>query len=345
MTALESRITVGKQLLMIKKVSLAVGATLVCLLVAEIVVRVMGIAPGVTRLRIDLPHGSFQSSPNPLLRYEPRPGSPGVNAYGIRDRDYPVAKPTGTIRILVVGDSVGYGFCNDEESLRLEDLFMKRLERKLNEASAAPVEVINLCVSGYDTVQEIEFLEQKGLPLDPDLVLVAYCLNDDFDASMELNYFRQHPQFGVNNEIGRRLFLGSHLVRLFWLRNWKPGPPRPERPAQGELSRTERGFRRLAELASEQGFQPLIVVFPLFEPLETYRWHRSHTRAAHVARKFGLPVLDLLQPFSKISGGNLKKLQGRCNREHPDESGHEVAAAAIQEHIWKSRLLRLPSSE
>ncbi len=135
-----------------KKILLAVGTTMVCLLVAEMALRLLGVAPGVTRLQVDLPHGSFQSSRNAVLRYEPRPGSPGVSAYGIRDRDYDQNKPDGGLRILVIGDSVGYGFCNDREVLPLDSLFMKRLEKNLQQVESAPVEVINLSVSGYGTV-------------------------------------------------------------------------------------------------------------------------------------------------------------------------------------------------
>ncbi len=316
------------------------------LLAAEIVLRLLGTAPGVTRLQIDLPHGTFQTSRNPVLRYEPRPGSKGVNDYGIRDHDYNVDKREDTLRILVIGDSIGYGYCNDGQNLFLDDLFMKQLERNMQKSSPTPVEVINLCVSGYDTVQEVEFLAEKGLALDPDLVVVAYCLNDDFDASMELNYFRQNPQFGIDSEIGQRVFLSSHLVRLIWLRLRKPeSPPPARRPKKEKISRTERGFERLASMAREHDFQPVVVVFPLFESIDTYRWHPSHQRAATLASKYGIPVLDLFRPFQEASGGNLKLLQGRCNREHPDEAGHKVAALAIEEYLRKSGMVSLPGQK
>ncbi len=325
-----------------KKIILAASTTLFCLLFAEMLVRLLGMAPGVTRLEIDLPHGTFQASRNAVLRYEPRPGSQGVNDYGIRDHDYDMNKAEGSLRILVIGDSIGYGFCNDHESLLLNDLFMKRLEKSLQKTFPVPVEVINLCVSGYDTVQEVEFLAEKGLPLDPDIVLVAYCLNDDFDASMELNYFKQQSQFGIDSEIGQKVFLSSHLARMIYLRNWKPEPQAPQRRQPERVTRTERGFSRLATLAEEAGFQPVIVVFPLFEPIESYRWIKSHRRVAALGRKFGIPVLDLIVPFKEATEGDLRQLQGRCNREHPDETGHAAAAVAIEKYLRETGLLRAP---
>lgn len=322
---------------MLKKLSLTIATVVACLALAEGVVRLLGLAPGINRIGVDMPHGSFESSPNPVLRYVPRPGSPGISAYGIRDRDYPTAKPAGGVRILVIGDSVGYGFCTDREVLAVESVFPKQLESILQESAAAPVEVINLCVSGYDTVQEVEFLVEKGLALHPDIVLVAYCLNDDFDASAELQRFRANPQFGIDSEIAQRLFLKSHLLRLVWLRHWRPQPQ-----GQPELvSRTERGFQRLVSLAREHRFRPAVVIFPLFESVATYRWHRHHARAAQLAARFGMPVLDLLEPFTAASEGDLRRLQGRCNREHPDETGHRVAAEAIERFLADNGLLRM----
>lgn len=328
-----------------KKILVVAVSTLIGLLTVESGLRLSGTVPGVTRLEINLRHGSFQSSRDPLLRYVPRPGSVGVNSYGIRDHDYDRKKPAGVERILVIGDSIGYGFCNDRESLNLDDLFMKQLERNLRDVGPMPIEVINLCVSGYDTVQEVEFLVKKGLDLDPDLVLVAYCLNDDFDASMELNMFRRHPQFDIESRIGQRLFLSSHLVRLLWLKFADPQSGPRKAPPQETVSRTERGFRRLAALARKHGFQPLVVVFPFFEPYDRYRWHGTHRRVAELAAQYDIPVLDLLEPFLAASGGDLKQLQGRCNREHPDETGHDAAAIAIQDYLQETGALRLPPAD
>ncbi len=322
---------------MVKKLSLAAAGVLLGLAIAEVVVRLLGLAPGVNRIRVDMPYGSFVSSPDPILRYVPRPGSIGINAYGIRDHDYPLARPAGGLRIVIIGDSVGYGFCNDGEVLGVDSVFPKQLEQMLRQSSSRPVEVINLCVSGYDTVQEVEFLVQKGLALHPDIVIVAYCLNDDFDASAELMRFQANPQFGIDSAIGRSLVLKSHLARLIWLRHWRRPPPAP----QGSVTRTEAGFQRLATLAREHGFQPVIVVFPLFEPAATYRWGQFHRNVAQVAARFNFPLLDLFGPFSAATGGDLRALQGRCNREHPDERGHRAAAQAIQQFLEARGLLAL----
>jgi lysophospholipase L1-like esterase len=103
-----------------------------------------------------------------------------INSHGIRDREYDVRKPAGTYRIAAIGDSITFGNRLAQEltySERLEGLFVDRA-----------VEVLNLGVGGYDTLQEVARLEQVGLQFDPDHVVVGYCVNDAGVASVNRKY-------------------------------------------------------------------------------------------------------------------------------------------------------------
>ena len=186
-------------------------------------VRLLGLAPRIDPIVLDRPYATFISSPNPILRYVPKPGADGISAYGLRDFDYPLAKPDGTYRILVLGDSIAFGYCNPTEFIARDDTFPKVLERRLNDPplpGIERVEVINLSVSGYDTAQEVEFLRVKGLAFDPDLVLVAYCLNDAEESSTELEGFREDESWEtfelLGAEASEMLLMKSHLVRAIW---------------------------------------------------------------------------------------------------------------------------------
>src|SRR5262249_46061030 len=89
-------------------------------------------------------------------------------------------KPPGITRILFLGDDVvsGYGVAPEE-------VIPKRLEAALK-ARGRPVEVLNFGVSGYDTQQEVEFFQIRGIKYQPDVVVLAYVLNDNRYASQEL---------------------------------------------------------------------------------------------------------------------------------------------------------------
>jgi hypothetical protein len=117
---------------------------------------------------------------------------------------------------------------------------------------------------------------------------------------------------------------------VIWLRHAKP---ESGRVAPTASSRTEAGFERLASLASTHGFQPVVVVSPLFEPAASYRWHAQHRRVTELATRSDFPVLDLFESFAAAGEGDLRRLQGRCSREHPDERGHRVAATEIRRFL------------
>jgi lysophospholipase L1-like esterase len=107
--------------------------------------------------------------------YELDPARPGVSEQRTRDRVYAIPKPPAVFRILVLGDSIAYG-----ARVRRRDAFPERLEASLA-ASGQPVEVVNAGVSGYTTWNEARWLEERGRAFEPDLVLVATCLNDVVD--------------------------------------------------------------------------------------------------------------------------------------------------------------------
>ena len=66
----------------------------------------------------------------------------------------------------------------------LEHLFATHLENALSEH---PVEIINLSVGGYGTLQEYLYLREEGLKYQPDLILLAFPPgNDLWDNSIEL---------------------------------------------------------------------------------------------------------------------------------------------------------------
>ena len=97
-----------------------------------------------------------------------------VNALGLRDREIEARKPEGTRRILCLGDSFTFAL-----GVRLEDLYVKQLERRLaSEGGALRIEVINAGVAGYNTRQELITLLTLGMSLDPDLVVVGFYWND-----------------------------------------------------------------------------------------------------------------------------------------------------------------------
>jgi hypothetical protein len=97
-----------------------------------------------------------------------------TNAMGLRGPPIEPQKPPGTVRIVVLGDSVAFGWGVDDEVT-----FLRRWEAARNaRADGRRYQVINTGHPMYDTTQEAALLAEQGAALDPDLVLLVYVVND-----------------------------------------------------------------------------------------------------------------------------------------------------------------------
>jgi lysophospholipase L1-like esterase len=97
-----------------------------------------------------------------------------INSDGFRDREFEVEKSNNTFRIVVLGDSVAFGY-----GININETFAKILEREINELiTGQKFEVLNLAVPGHNTWQEVEFFKMKGLKYKPDIVIITYVGND-----------------------------------------------------------------------------------------------------------------------------------------------------------------------
>ncbi|MFO0755977.1 MAG: GDSL-type esterase/lipase family protein [Byssovorax sp.] len=120
----------------------------------------------------------------------------GLNpAYGdvspqgfVGSKTYATPKPPGTSRILVLGDSVAFGYGINEG--RVEKAFPALLEGSL--AKGGPVEVVNSGVPGYSAFNERELYLAKGKALSPDVVVLQSCMNDVADP--ENHWFLMVPR-------------------------------------------------------------------------------------------------------------------------------------------------------
>lgn len=114
-----------------------------------------------------------------------------INSDKLRDDEYPRAR-TGKKRMLVLGDSFGWGWGVD-----LEDRFSEILERRYPDW-----EIINASVAGYSTDQEYLYLQERGIEYSPDVVLLLVYENDfDGNTGSEHNLYNK-PYFVRNgNEL------------------------------------------------------------------------------------------------------------------------------------------------
>jgi lysophospholipase L1-like esterase len=167
------------------KIAVGAGSLALALLGAEGALGIAGYDPRAEALsgRVQL----VRSSKSPGRGYELVPGASGtgwgtrvhVNSHGFRGPEVELDAP-GRTRIVALGDSVTFG--ND---LAYAETWPAVLERELRGAGEL-VDVLDLALGGYDTMQEVATLEALGLAFRPAHVILGYCVNDVGEVSMSM---------------------------------------------------------------------------------------------------------------------------------------------------------------
>lgn len=91
-----------------------------------------------------------------------------ISRQGLRDVEHAAEKESGRQRILVLGDSFMYG-----DGVAIEETMPRQLAGLKPDA-----EIINAGVRGYDLGQEYLYYRTRGHAFDPDLVILAFFIND-----------------------------------------------------------------------------------------------------------------------------------------------------------------------
>ena len=130
------------------------------------------------RGRVEHPHvysETYGWALRPGARYVGRGGEAiTVNARGYRGPLHADTPAPGTIRVVMLGDSITFG-----TGVADGETFASRLD------ALPDLEVLNLGVDGYGTDQELIRLEREGLAFHPHAVVLNFCVrNDYFDNSL-----------------------------------------------------------------------------------------------------------------------------------------------------------------
>ena len=128
------------------------------------------------------------------LGWEPRPGArflidgaqTSINSFGYRGAQLPREPQPGHIRVVLLGDSVafGYGVADDQTFGHLLDPQRRRFE------------AVNLAVPGYGVDQSLLRYELSGTQWHPHVVLLNLCVDNDLADIMlpVFLYDGQHPK-------------------------------------------------------------------------------------------------------------------------------------------------------
>jgi len=302
-------------------------STLAALGLAEVALRVSGqrersIAESTNRTNrrwLELMSaGFFESVPDDVRRYAMRPGARVVvdewtfhaTSHRTRGEEFPAAKPAGEKRMLCLGDSFAFGLWCDEDQSLVGHLARMATEAETALGSGLHWRAVNLGVPGYHTGQQLRSLEQDGLQLDPDLVVVYYNANDitrngffydDELSALHADHF--DLPVGLRKALWHSHLYGFVVNRMnrYWGSLDAGADPRtPWSPfREDNRAYTRESLAEIARICRERDLpvffvnQPLMTYAgdarrPEWRMLDAVRW------AANVAAELELPTVNLL---------------------------------------------------
>ena len=247
------------------------------------------------------------------------------NERGLRDRPI-LPKAAGEYRILALGDSVTFGWGVDQDktfAARLEPLLQGRLHR--------PVRAINSGVGGYNTVQEVTYFKQKGIALQPDLVMLTYVKNDIEVNKGPFDPWAQGSLWGKSFPDMVMTMVGKlWLYRLIYHTYHYALPESQGGPATTSLHEGAGWRQSMAALHElvvmcEERHIPLIVFFHRLDSSESKPLFDAVVQHAQ-----GVPIKDMGQWYGGLRVSSLvnSKVDG-----HPNAEGHRVMAEHMAEDI------------
>jgi len=206
-----------------------------------------------------------------------------INSFGLRDHEFAIPKPANTVRILTVGDSVTFGY-----GVRLEDTYPKVLEQLLNQTAdnGAHYEVLNGAALGGSLSDYLHFLHLRAEQIQPDIVLVGFCLNDvalysesgavstasPRSHQMAVDWIRQFNRFWLRHS--QLYLLGYARLKVFLYGSGALDANKIpdtrflalEAPSEYQRQAWTSTFRMLTQIARfclEHGYRLAVVVFPM----------------------------------------------------------------------------------
>ena len=343
-----------------REIILVLSSILVSLITIEVAIRVfdpLGISyfRESSRYQLDL-------IPDPILVFKHTPGlqriyqrvSVSINELGLRDRDLE-KKKKGELRILLLGDSVTFGW-----GVPVETTFGRKLETLLTAKLEHPVRTVNSGVGGYNTVQEQAFISTYIDVIEPDTVILLYVRND-----IELN----EPPFDPWSQLALQGKTPPEIIRILVGKSWlyrlgvfalKYSRPR----GLTSLDKKTRGLREsmnalssIASLCLERNVRFVVFFYPggraeaaqsdlqqIADTSDVSTPNReSLSRVAllseisSIGNKYGFPVVDIGTWWGQVE---MRSITNSIVDPHPNKRGHDILAVGMADFLLAHGLMR-----
>jgi lysophospholipase L1-like esterase len=243
------------------------------------------------------------------------------------------AKPIGTRRILILGDSITWG-----QGVRDDDsLYTARVARRLASVSP-PVEVAAIARMGRETDDHLDMLRRYGAEVDPDVIVYQWFPND-MEVGKKNRPWKDPPWTRApwHDTLATHSFLYFFLHyegARFARRNTESFPEFFTRQFSGDTPewRTFTGvFREWAREARERAPRVVVMLYPIYDgrgsPLA-----KINEKMRVLCAECGVDVLDL-DAGEGLRGRQLDRIAASRFDGHPNAATHAEIADRLIDYL------------
>ena len=141
------------------------------------------------------------------------------NRYGFRERNFQKLKPEGIYRIMVLGDSLtwGVGLDVNQRYTAITEKLLNQSEQLNQLLNGSKFEVLNFGIPGGPTIRERDVLFHLKSIVDPDLIVVGFCLNDPKIKSESYSVEKEQFNKLIITQMVLKISKGLTHIRLpYW---------------------------------------------------------------------------------------------------------------------------------
>lgn len=250
-----------------------------------------------------------------------------TNSWGFRDRERTLAKPAGTYRIALIGDSVV-----EAVHVQPNEVMNIQMEQMLRDRGYSNVEVLAFGIGGIGTTQELLLYENKIRQFHPDVVVLTFSDNDVMNNSSTL----QPESYGIHTWYAPYYNLGPNGELVF-----QPVESRTFNGLQMWVERHSRLFYYLDRIWFKFDYAPHTwrgapIYFGTYSSDPDPEWQKAWTVTTKVLARLGQEVtadgskfqLLLWPDFADIDPGWRDRLQKQIGHV-PDQ----LVPSKFPEHV------------
>jgi len=249
------------------------------------------------------------------------------------------SKLDGGFRIMIVGDSLTYGY-----GVREEETYPKQIEAALKRDFN--VEVLNLGVNGMQSEGILKIVRKYTLPLQPDLIIYGVCLNDFLpphvpDYQNNMAYRFPIPE-AIKETFSERTLLGrlvseayNNILMKLGLRNDFYADILKD--FKNYQTRFARDVKEMNQFVLDRGLPPVVaIVLNQYPELHSKGYQLAMAAEQHLTQA-GMTLI----PTGEFYNKNDKQPMTVSPWEgHPNAEAHKIFADFVVAHLQNRKELK-----